>query len=83
MAGETQPVLQDHIRELVTVLDAAYGLSLSDDLARRYRNMHPQVRVSPLTNLLETNLERFTSYVESVRPVPEPVEDDDEQPVSP
>lgn len=78
MAAEVEPVLVAHLEELVTVLDAAYGLSLSDDLSRRYRNMQQQTRISPLTNLLETQLERFTSYVESAKPAPKPVEAADE-----
>lgn len=73
---EIQPVLTAHLEELVMVLDHAYALSLADDLARRHRNMQPQVRVSPLTNKLEEQRDRFTSYIESQRQNPEPVSDE-------
>lgn len=68
--SDTHPVLVAHLEQLATVLDASYGLSLSGDLERRYRNLDQTVRPSTLTRALEDQRDRFESYLEDARPKP-------------
>jgi hypothetical protein len=71
---DVHPVLVSHLQTLVTALDAAYGLALSEDLARQYRNVEGQTRPTRLTRLLEDQRDRFEAYVEEATRGAEPVE---------
>jgi hypothetical protein len=71
---DTHPVLVAHLEGLVTVLDAAFGLSMAEDLQRRYRNLEGQVRPTSLTRALEGARDRWESYLEEAQKVEKPAE---------
>lgn len=71
---DTHPVLVSHLEGLVTVLDAAFGLSMAEDLQRRYRNLENQVRPTSLTRALEGARDRWESYLEEAQKDEQPAE---------
>jgi hypothetical protein len=61
---DTIPVLRGHLEEMLQALQAAYGKSYAEDMARRYSQMDSsQHRAARLTGVLESQVGRVEGYL--------------------